>query len=101
MWANLIITDGVAKKAQLRFAKDTLSGVDDQTVIRQTLKELLMVLLDGTAGNKDIILVNKDEVEATVHTVHKLLKGLFDIPEGERHATEFKKAEGCYDVTSE
>ena len=94
MWANAVSTDGVAKEAHLRFAKDTLSGIDYQTMIRQSLEELpkvLMVFLDGRAGNEDVILVNKDEVEATTNTVHKPLKGLCGISEAEWHATELKK----------
>ena len=93
-------TDGMAKEVYFRFAKYTLSGVDDQTVIRQFLKELpkvLMVLFGGTAGNQVVIMINKDEVEATANTVNKPLKGLCGIPDSKRHVTEFKEAKDCYD----
>ena len=56
-----------------------------------------MVFLGRTAGNQDVILINKDEVKAPTNAVHKPLEDLCGISESEWHATEFEEAKGCND----
>jgi hypothetical protein len=55
--------------------------------------EVLVVLLRGTAKNKDIINVSEAEIQVFKDVVHETLESLGSVPKAEGHERKFKQAE--------
>jgi hypothetical protein len=87
----------VAQKFHRRLTENTFFPVNDKAEKTQPLEQglqVLQVLLQGVAGDDDVIKVSKRESQLGQHSVHHALKRVPCVPQAEGKAAKLEKPEG-------
>ena len=99
-WPDTIWCYPMPKVLHFRSSENTFLLIDTHSIELQELKKLSEVLKMGSdigACDKDVIEINKGEVDITEYAVHQALECLGGILKSKRHPEKFEEAEGGND----